>query len=186
MPMASYIPRANLERFAKRSMRELRPQLGEFEPTSQRLTRLRSLGIRAGFLVDTDWVSELPHPDVSMALLETAAKTNGAIEWLMPKLTLDEFYGCWSLPLAAEHDNKTRARYPTLSNTRFEARSELAHRFVVRRLLGSLATEEHLDHLCRVHACCNPMHLEVVTQAINTRRGNIARHLSVGQRKLFR
>ena len=28
-----------------------------------------------------------------------------------------------------------------------------------------------LDHLCRVRACCNPAHLECVSVAENTRRG---------------
>jgi hypothetical protein len=29
-----------------------------------------------------------------------------------------------------------------------------------------------LDHLCRVHLCCLPAHLEVVSHAENLRRGN--------------
>jgi hypothetical protein len=32
-----------------------------------------------------------------------------------------------------------------------------------------------IDHLCRVHNCVNPEHLEPVTPAENTRRGHLAK-----------
>ena len=131
------------------------------------------------------WGSEVPHPYISQVLLDESAIVNEALDWLMSKITLDDTQGCWALPLLAEHDSKGRARYPTLTNKIFDAKGELAHRFVIRRLLGSLATDEHLDHLCRVHACCNPMHLEVVTHATNVRRGRIARNVSDGQYHLI-
>lgn len=183
--MAYDIPASTVERFQRRAAKELRPTLGEFEPTASRLRRLRLLGLRADFLVQMPLGGDVPHPAISQALLEESADANEAVEWLMPKITLDETQGCWALPLPAEHDDKGRARYPTLSRKEFAAKGELAHRFVVRRLLGSLATEEHLDHICRAHACCNPMHLEVVTQATNTRRGNAARAMSAGQNALI-
>lgn len=46
----------------------------------------------------------------------------------------------------------------------------LTHRFswlVAQRLLE---VDRQLDHLCRVRACCNPDHLESVTQQINMMR----------------
>ena len=36
---------------------------------------------------------------------------------------------------------------------------------------GVLPATMQLDHLCRERACCNPAHLEPVTQAENIRRG---------------
>ncbi len=183
--MADYIPASTVERFRRRAAKELHPTLGEFEPTAVRLQRLRSIGLRADFLVQLDWGNDVPHPALSLALLQESANASEALAWLMPKITIDEMQGCWALSLLAEHDDKGRARYPTLSNAQFGAKGELAHRFVVRRLLGSLATEEHLDHICRVHACCNPMHLEVVTQVVNTKRGNAARRVAPGQTRLF-
>ena len=42
-----------------------------------------------------------------------------------------------------------------------------------------------LDHLCRNRWCCNPAHLEAVTQAENVRRGNSAK-LDAGEVALIR
>ncbi|MCA9335822.1 HNH endonuclease [Candidatus Saccharibacteria bacterium] len=183
--MAYEIPASTVERFRRRAAKELRPTLDEFEPTAVRLQRLRLMGLRAGFLVQLDWGNDVPHPALSLALLEESTNASEAFAWLMPKITIDEAQGCWALPIPYEHDDKGRARYAKLSSKEFDAKGELAHRFVVRRLLGSLATEEHLDHICRAHACCNPMHLEVVTLATNTRRGNAARNMSRGQSLLI-
>lgn len=47
--MAESIYPSIVERFRGGAALELRPQLNEFEPTSVRLTRLRELGIKAGF-----------------------------------------------------------------------------------------------------------------------------------------
>lgn len=47
----------------------------------------------------------------------------------------------------------------------------LVHRWMYERLVGPIPAGLVLDHLCRVPACCNPDHLEPVTQAENVRRG---------------
>lgn len=46
----------------------------------------------------------------------------------------------------------------------------LVHRLVYRLLVGDFS-EETLDHLCRNLRCCNPLHLEPVSRAENSRRG---------------
>lgn len=49
--------------------------------------------------------------------------------------------------------------------------SGLAYRlsYIVHK--GAVPEGLHIDHLCRVHACINPDHLEAVTQGENNRRG---------------
>lgn len=45
------------------------------------------------------------------------------------------------------------------------------HKFVFETLVGPVPPGLELDHLCRNRACCNPDHLEPVSQLENNRRG---------------
>lgn len=47
-----------------------------------------------------------------------------------------------------------------------------AHRLTYELLVGPIPEGLHIDHRCRRKACCNPAHLEPVTNAENVRRGN--------------
>lgn len=51
------------------------------------------------------------------------------------------------------------------------AGNEQTHRAVWQMLVGPIADDLQLDHLCRNHACCNPDHLEPVPAEINKARG---------------
>jgi len=51
-------------------------------------------------------------------------------------------------------------------------RTEYAHRFAWMHLRGPIPKGLTIDHLCRVRKCVNPDHLEVVTQKVNTLRGD--------------
>lgn len=46
-----------------------------------------------------------------------------------------------------------------------------AHRIAWELYRGPLPTTHTIDHLCKVHSCVNPAHLEVVTQKTNVLRG---------------
>lgn len=47
----------------------------------------------------------------------------------------------------------------------------LVHRVAYELTVGPIPDDKPLDHLCRVHNCVNPSHLEPVTHRENTWRG---------------
>ena len=49
-----------------------------------------------------------------------------------------------------------------------------AHRYMWTTMRGPIPEGMTIDHLCRVTACVNPQHLEVVTMRENILRGNSA------------
>ena len=53
-----------------------------------------------------------------------------------------------------------------------------AHRIAFKDFGGTLPDELHIDHLCRVHSCVNPAHLEPVTRKANMERGIMANRAS--------
>lgn len=56
-------------------------------------------------------------------------------------------------------------------NFQLYGRSVAAHRVAYRDFGGKIADDLGLDHLCRIHSCVNPKHLEPVTLAVNVARG---------------
>lgn len=55
--------------------------------------------------------------------------------------------------------------------TRVDGRIVFAHRAAYEHWVGPIPSGLELDHLCRIHSCVNPAHLEPVTHAENVRRG---------------
>ncbi len=49
-------------------------------------------------------------------------------------------------------------------------RKVLTHRFIYEELVGPIPDGLEIDHLCEIHNCCNPDHLEPVTSQENKRR----------------
>ena len=57
-------------------------------------------------------------------------------------------------------------------NLKVAGQAQIAHRLSYEHFIGPIPEGKQLDHLCRNPACVNPEHLEVVSNAENTRRGN--------------
>lgn len=72
--------------------------------------------------------------------------------------------GCW-----VWNGYKTSHGYGSM---KMAGRRDYAHRISFRYFKGEIPKELQIDHLCRNRLCINPDHLELVTSAENTRRGN--------------
>lgn len=149
------------------------------------IIRQQLLEASDGNVVQTEWGVRLPSPEVSLRLAEELVYLSPIMGRLSLRLTIDDYLGCWALPLEVEHDEKGRARYPKVHDAQ-RKQPVVAHRYLWRKLIDpDIPTNAYLDHLCRVHACCNPTHLEPITSSHNTKRGNDARHILGGQDVLF-
>jgi len=76
--------------------------------------------------------------------------------------------GCWIWT-----GGRTANGYGQFSTTTETGAREhwYAHRWSYTQTFGPIPDGMQLDHLCRVRACCNPSHLEPVTQTVNILRG---------------
>lgn len=72
--------------------------------------------------------------------------------------------GCWLWVGCVNHHG-----YGSLNR---RGRTRLAHRYAYEALIGPIPSGLQTDHRCRTRCCVNPAHLEPVTSAENTRRGD--------------
>lgn len=72
-------------------------------------------------------------------------------------------WDCWMW-----QGGKTKAGYGMIW---LGGKKEYVHRAIYQLLVGPIPDGLQLDHLCRNRACCNPKHLEPVTNRENCLRG---------------
>lgn len=175
-----------IERAADRLVRQ-EHALVESSMTRHQQLRETLLNADQSHVVPTDVGKDLPSPEVSLRLLEYLSNRSRTMAGLSIRMTVDETFGCWALPLNAEYTPAGISKYPLLTSKHLGMVSVIAHRFMWRTLIDNdIPPTVFLDHLCRVHACCNITHLEAVTPRENTLRGNLARRVESGQEPLFR
>lgn len=92
-------------------------------------------------------------------------------ERILAHIGVDE-NGCWLWQ--ANKDTKGYGQMTIGSRTDGSRRNAMAYRVAYEVFKGEIPAGLHLDHLCRVHACVNPNHLEPVTPKENNHRGNPA------------
>lgn len=71
---------------------------------------------------------------------------------------------CWIPTQTPKPDGYVQLRY-------YKEKGKYLHRLMYETFLGDIEDGLYLDHLCRERSCCNPNHLEPVTNAENIRRG---------------
>lgn len=89
--------------------------------------------------------------------------TNPAAERLAEKVTVDAETSC--------HNWTGYIQSAGYGSLRVEGRSVLTHRLAYELARGPIPVGLVIDHLCRNRRCCNPDHLEAVTNHENLRRG---------------
>lgn len=72
---------------------------------------------------------------------------------------------CWPRPITMSPGGYSRVTGGTYGMM-------YAHRLAYTKLVGPIPEGLTIDHLCRVKCCVNPQHMECVTLAENSRRGN--------------
>lgn len=135
---------------------------------------LVALAQAAGNLIQLDWGLGLPHPDISRRLWHVVCQES-TIAQRLARAAFDDGLGCWRFPLKREYTGEGVSRYPTGTCVAIGAKGVGMHRIIYRLTFAVNDFLESLDHLCRVHACSNPLHLDPVTHKVNVRRGVIAR-----------
>ena len=93
-------------------------------------------------------------------------------ERFWPKVNFDSGGDCWIWTASINPKGYGQFRVGTKPDGR--AVVIHAHRFAYMDTVGSIPEGMELDHLCRVRACVNPMHLEPVTTRENQRRSPIS------------
>lgn len=94
--------------------------------------------------------------------------TLAPIDRILARIAIDALTDCWVWPTQAAN-GYGRIRIGTIDG--HDRTMAYTHRVAYEALVGPIPDGLFLDHLCRNRACCNPTHLEPVTNRINVLRG---------------
>jgi len=103
-------------------------------------------------------------------------KPRPVIERVAARLAVDEETGC------VNYTGSLSAGYGVIGLGGRQDGTGYVHRFIYDYIFGGIPEGLHIDHLCLNRRCCNPMHLEAVTQAENNRRAAPSRVLTACRR----
>lgn len=95
-----------------------------------------------------------------------AYQTTPAIDRVTDRVRIDSA-GCWLWTGSSNPGGYGQIRLSVAEG----ARLVVTHHVTYEHFVGPIPVGLQLDHLCRVRLCCNPDHLEPVTQRENIRRG---------------
>lgn len=84
---------------------------------------------------------------------------------MTPKIVVD-VRGCWVWQGALNNKG--------YGQVGIDGKTRSTHRVAYELLVGPIPDGLHLDHLCRNRPCCNPAHLEPVTNKVNSERSERA------------
>jgi len=88
------------------------------------------------------------------------------LDRLLGPVVIRESSGCWE-----RQGHRVNGWYTQIAVGGTRSTRQYAHRASYEHFVGRIPGGMTLDHLCRNPICINPAHLEVVTMAENTRRG---------------
>lgn len=89
---------------------------------------------------------------------------------LFNKIAIDLESGCWNWLGAKDEDG-----YGFFAVNHHQTRvHRIVHAWAIGPVPKGVAARKfaQVDHLCRNKSCCNPVHLELVTQRVNVARGS--------------
>ena len=76
---------------------------------------------------------------------------------------------CWEW--TASHNQRGYGQFASGSRKDDTRQLVLAHRHAYLSLIGPIPEGLEPDHLCRNHACTNPLHVELISHRLNVLRG---------------